>query len=49
MSHESFIEAKTLLAVIDTGSFSAAAAQLGVSQSSVSRRLAVVSASWSNA
>ncbi len=39
MSHESFIEAKTLLAVLEWGSFSEAATQLGISQSSVSRRV----------
>jgi len=39
MSHESFIEAKTLLAVLECGSFSEAATQLGISQSSVSRRI----------
>jgi len=39
MSQESFIEAKTLLAVLECGSFSEAATQLGISQSSVSRRI----------
>lgn len=40
MENESIAEEQTLLAVLDTGSFSAAAAQLGISQSSVSRRIA---------
>lgn len=38
----SIVEEQTLLAVLDTGSFSAAGEQLGISQSSVSRRIAAL-------
>lgn len=42
MYTDSIVEEQTLLVVLDTGSFSAAAVELGVSQSSVSRRIAAL-------
>ncbi len=48
MERDSIAEELTLLAVVDTGSFSAAATQLGVSQSSVSRRIAALESRLGN-
>lgn len=48
MERDSIAEELTLLAVVDTGSFSAAATQLGISQSSVSRRVAALESRLGN-